>query len=149
MKHVFSGLVALGVTLSLIGQVKADYTFTTLDVPGSTYTEAFGINDAGQVVGAYKDIIGRFHGFLFDVDGTYTTFDPPGSGFTRATGINNSGQIVGYAAHGFLLDVDGTYTTFDPPGSTATDPRGINAYGQIVGQYVGDFVSHGFLATPQ
>ena len=27
------------------------YTVTPIDVPGSTFTNAFGINDAGQIVG--------------------------------------------------------------------------------------------------
>ena len=40
-----------------------DYTFTTLDVPGASFTYAFGINDAGQIVGYYIDN-GARHGFL-------------------------------------------------------------------------------------
>jgi probable HAF family extracellular repeat protein len=52
-------------------------SYTTLDVPGSTYTEAHGINASGQIVGNYSD--GHTtHGFLLD-NGTYTTLDVPGS----------------------------------------------------------------------
>ena len=30
-------------------------TFTTIDVPGASYTAASGINSAGQIVGVYTD----------------------------------------------------------------------------------------------
>jgi len=30
-------------------------TFTTLDVPGSLLTQAFGINDSGEIVGRFVD----------------------------------------------------------------------------------------------
>jgi hypothetical protein len=37
-----------------VGTAFADtiYSFTTIDVPGATQTEAFGINDSGQIVGS-------------------------------------------------------------------------------------------------
>jgi hypothetical protein len=65
MKHWFCGLIALGLCLGMAGQSKgqATYSFTTLDVPGSTYTQAHGINASGQIVGYYDDAGGR-HGFL-------------------------------------------------------------------------------------
>jgi probable HAF family extracellular repeat protein len=72
--------------------------FTTLSVPGSGATIAWGINDLGQVVGSYTDtVLGPgvpYHGFLFR-DGSYTTFDVPGSLSTQAFGINDLGQVVG------------------------------------------------------
>jgi probable HAF family extracellular repeat protein len=39
-------------------------TYTTLDVPGSTSTQAWGINDSGEIVGTYADAGGGQHGFL-------------------------------------------------------------------------------------
>ena len=38
-------------------------SFTTIDVPGSTSTGVFGINNSGQIVGRYVDSTG-VHGFL-------------------------------------------------------------------------------------
>ena len=78
---------------------------TLIDVPGATGTEAFGINNAGQIVGEFQDASG-FHGFL-DSGGSFTTIDVPGATTTAASGINNNGQIVGYfvdasGEHGFL-----------------------------------------------
>jgi probable HAF family extracellular repeat protein len=38
--------------------------YTTLDVPGASYTSAQGINASGQIVGYYWDAGGTSHGFL-------------------------------------------------------------------------------------
>jgi probable HAF family extracellular repeat protein len=81
--------------------------YTPLDVPGSISTDAYGINNSGQIVGEYRDAQYKAHGFLLS-DGIYIPLDFPGSTFTYAAGINDSGQIVGrYVAggtnaHGFL-----------------------------------------------
>jgi probable HAF family extracellular repeat protein len=69
-------------------------------------TEAFGINDSGQIVGLFLDGTGP-HGFLYTA-GIFTTIDnPSATSDTVAFGINNSGQIVGAfsdgtGTHGFL-----------------------------------------------
>jgi hypothetical protein len=64
MKLYLCSLVALGLLLGVTGQAIAQpsYSFTTLDVPGSSATYAQGTNDVGQIVGDY-DAGGR-HGFL-------------------------------------------------------------------------------------
>jgi hypothetical protein len=46
---------------SLAGNI---YTFTTFDVPGAAFTEANGINDAGQIVGSFTDPMNELHGIL-------------------------------------------------------------------------------------
>jgi hypothetical protein len=50
--------------------------FTQIDVPGSVFTIANGINPQGDIVGAYVDSSGRLHGFLLS-KGRFTTIDPP------------------------------------------------------------------------
>jgi uncharacterized membrane protein len=50
---------------------------TRFDAPGSLATAAFGINDQGQITGAYADATGSNHGFLLQ-RGRYTTTDAPG-----------------------------------------------------------------------
>jgi probable HAF family extracellular repeat protein len=157
MKRYLCSLIALGLVVGVTGRAMAQpsYTFSTLDVPGSSYafTSAFGINVSGQIVGEYADAVGA-HGFLYD-QGSFTTVAVPGSHGTHPRGINASGQIVGsyyddasgppYFPHGFLLD-QGGYTTLDVPGSTATSANGINASGQIVGYYYDAAARlHGFL----
>src|SRR4051795_5836147 len=71
----------------------ATFSFTQIDVPGASFTQAFGINDAGQIVGTFQDSTGP-HGFL-DTGGSFTQIDVPGASFTTANGINDAGQIVG------------------------------------------------------
>ena len=129
-------------------------TYTTLNDPlGTKGTQAYGINDAGQIVGDYIDSNGTEHGFLYS-GGTYTTIDRPrATNGTEALGINDAGQIAGYyvdsssAVHGFLYS-GGTYTTFDvSPGFSIL--AGINNAGQLVGSYPDrNSPEHGFLATP-
>src|SRR2546429_29484 len=81
------------------------YTYTSLDDPLATGgTQAFGINDFGQIVGSYVNASGT-HGFLLSGN-TWTTLDDPSGGFTVAAGINDMGQIVGSyvnasGTHGF------------------------------------------------
>ena len=66
---------------------------TRLDVPGSIWTQPFGINDRGQISGGYYDAEGNQHGFLFE-RGRYKTLDAPGRTDNIAWGINNRGQVV-------------------------------------------------------
>jgi len=74
------------------------YNYTTLDDPLviAGQTEAWGINDLGQIVGEYGDGTGKTHGFL-DSGGRFTTIDDPfTTTLTIAGGINHGGQVVGY-----------------------------------------------------
>jgi uncharacterized membrane protein len=100
------------------GGAALDSTFTTIDVPGASFTKAFGINEAcgnralGQIAGTFGDASGT-HGFIRQCDDTFTTIDAPGASITQAFGINFSGSIVGSfgdanGTHGFLRTSDGT-----------------------------------------
>ena len=127
---------------TLLAVTSPAFSFTQIDVPGATDTEAYGINDAGQIVGAFGNNTG-VHGFL-DTGGSYTTIVVPGAPLiTTAQNINNVGQIVGifgnnFVQHGFL-DTGGNFTQLDVPGLSGlqqyTIANGINDAGQIVGSY--------------
>jgi hypothetical protein len=117
---------------------------TTLSVPGAIVTLAYGINNAGQVVGSYYDGT-TDHGFLLS-GGTYTTINVPSADRTEVRGINNLGQIVGeyynvllagggYKYENVFLYGGGIFTTIDDPAGTDTVLSGINDQGQIVGLY--------------
>lgn len=115
-------------------------------------TQAYGINDVGQVVGYYYNGGPYNHAFLYDIGtNTYTTIDDPLGLGSNAFGINNAGHIVGtYAdgvtSHGFI-DIGGVYTTLDDPsGVHGTIATGINESDDIVGIYFdSNSISHGFL----
>lgn len=124
----------------------AAFVFTTIDFPGAACTQAFGINDTGQVVGLYNTL-NVFcggqpdHGFLLDM-GTFTTIDLPGATVTQPLGINNPGLITGFCegdgcgiGDSFLRDSGGNFTTFGFPSSCSTIAYSIDNSGQIVGSY--------------
>jgi probable HAF family extracellular repeat protein len=139
VKLVLFGVVVFGGVERTFADVI--YSFTRIDVPGSTSTQAYGINDSSQILGVVAG-----HGFLYS-DGTFTAIDYPGA-YTVPHGINDSGQVVGSfydgANHGFLYS-SGTYTTVDYPGAGLTSLNGINDSGQIVGQSIFNGAEHGFL----
>ena len=82
------------------------FTFTSIDVPGSTGTLATGINASGHIVGIYYDAAGNSHGFLlkrgqfFTVDvpgslvGVSGTVDPVGLGLQRAGNADQAARNV-------------------------------------------------------
>jgi hypothetical protein len=116
---------AISVWLMAPGAAQATtYTYSTIDFPGSTQTQAYGINDSDQIVGAYN----VNDGFLFS-NGVYSTFAPAGG---LATGINDSGQVVGISFAGTFLDTNGSVTILSVPGTVSSGIPGINNLGQVV-----------------
>ena len=140
-------LIALAFGPALFAQ---SYTFTSLEVPGATQTDATGINNRGTIVGFYFNSP-LLHGFALQ-KGTYTTVDAPGSSLeTRLSGINVHGDIVGrYTvtagpnSHGFILQ-GSVFTTIDFPGAQQTFASGINSRVEIVGFYLDNNSVDGFL----
>ncbi len=86
---------------------------TRLAYPGATMTQAFGVNDAREVVGVYQTGTGdnaKMHGFTWTSrHGFKTVDDPHGRGATTINGVNNAGDLVGFYTdaagntHGLLL----------------------------------------------
>jgi uncharacterized membrane protein len=89
------------------GFLLADGQYTTIDVPGASFTNVTGIDARGQMVGRYT-LNGVTHGYLLS-GGQITSFDFPGAIFTGATAISPIGDILGRfqdankVFHGFLL----------------------------------------------
>lgn len=74
--------------------------FLTLDYPGASATQAFGVNNHDEIVGAYTDGTGSaaaMHGFTWTPGGGFATVDDPnGVGTTTINGVNNEGDLVGF-----------------------------------------------------
>jgi hypothetical protein len=74
--------------------------FITLAVPGASMTQAFGVNDRDEVVGAYTVGSGNnamTHGFTWRPGyGFRTVDDPHGIGATTINGVNDHGDLVGF-----------------------------------------------------
>jgi probable HAF family extracellular repeat protein len=111
--------------------------FTELDYPGSYETQANAINNAGQIVGTYGDLMGAPFSFLYQ-NGVYTNLNDPKAVWINATAINNHGVAAGYYAdrqlntRGFLYQ-KGKFATVDHPNAGSTSLDGINDNGVIVG----------------
>jgi len=77
-----------------------DGQFITLAVPGASMTQAFGVNDRDEVVGAYTVGTGStaaMHGFTWRPGHGFTTVDDPqGIGTTTINGVNDAGDLVGF-----------------------------------------------------
>ncbi len=147
------------------GYLLSDGVFTSFDPPGSTFTNALGINDQGDIAGRFALSLkgppgrGGFTGFLRH-NGEFTALTFPGSRETDAFKINNRRSIYGGFVssageeHVFRLR-DGTYTEIALPISNpvSLDNGGQNARGDVVGVYcdgappclLGPTGAHGFL----
>ena len=143
--------------------------YRAIDFPGADYTDAWRINDNGQIVGRYKSGNGDFHVFLLTIaSGTFTSIDYPGAtqtamgDFTQMGGLNNNGDIASDfcnsssncevasfgSLHGFVLSA-GNFNSLDVPGAAGTVAFGLNDRGIIVGGYTdANLRVHGFLRSP-
>jgi len=143
----------LACVASLYGQ---NYKFTSLDYPGGDLTTGRGINDSGDIVGAYRVVPPR-HALLIK-SGQYIPIAPDsilGLDYSEATNINNRGHLTGQMAddnglfHGFLVR-DGQVTILDYPGASETFALGISdtdivaGYWDILDQDFNPVEIHGF-----
>jgi len=143
---------SLAVSIALNSPKLHAQTFTTIDVPGATETDANDINTKGTIVGFYTDSAGIMHGWA-QVNGSIKKLNYPKAADTLAYGINDSNEIVGWYIdtagiyHGFTFS-KGKYASIDPPGSEYTNAWGVNNSGEVVGTYIGsDGIYHGFTLT--
>lgn len=122
---------------------------------GGKDSEALGINNSGQVVGASSIFGFDGHAFLWtSTDGMQDILGPNGP-FSDAAAINDNGQVVGsYSVnnstiHGFLwTKVGGLQDLGSLGGSSFAD--GINSVGHVVGvSFLSDGSLHAFLWTAQ
>lgn len=117
----------------------AKLSYKNIDVPGEVETDVGGINDAGDIVGAFIDAAGMVHGYLQNKNGLQE-IAAPNAISTAPAAINNRGDMTGTftgndnVRHGFVF-VNGVFTTLDFPGAISTFPFGINDHGVIVGTY--------------
>ena len=148
------GMTSNGTAFTLAGG-----TLTTLpQVNGNTVSEtAFGINDAGLIVGQYTDgATGATPGFLF-AGGAFAILNPVvNAAVTNAQSVNNNGLVTGFYSvdgvhqHGFFYNSASGQFTLPPdpniPNLVLTQFLGINDDGLAVGYYqLPDGSQHGFL----
>jgi len=122
--------------------------------PQSVLTQVRGINDAGTIVGAFRDGSGRTFGMVGRPD-RLSQYLYPGSVKTELTDINDSGLFVGMATmpSGKSVAFVGTRAyarPIDIPEATQVSANAINNRGQVAGGYL-DRTGHwhGFILTGQ
>ena len=133
----------------IIGFTLIDGLFSTYDVPGSLKTVFYGLNNAGQAVGFYRDSDEIDHGVIVQ-DGELTQFDFPGAAQTEIYGISETGIFAGNiidaagVIHGFMGDMQ-----IDVPEAIRTYADHVNAAGILVGSYTdADGINHGYMRLP-
>jgi probable HAF family extracellular repeat protein len=152
-------IAAVAVLLSLTGSSAwgdVQYTVTDLGTLGGTHSEAWGINNSGQIVGrAWTSGNSACHAFLYS-GGSMQDLGTFGGSDSLAAAVNDSGQVVGRANtsggiyHAFFHSGSGPLnpTTDDLGtfGGTYSEAWGINNNGQVVGEAdFSDGVYHAFV----
>lgn len=106
---------------------------------GGSQSNAFGMNNSGQVVGLAYASNGVAHAFLYSNGHMQDIGQAWGPAASFARAINDAGQIVGYGyflgiqpRHAFLYS-NGKMTDLQTLGGVSSAAWGINSKGQIVG----------------
>jgi len=108
--------------------------------PAYDYSGAYGVNDAGQVVGWSANATEDLHAFLWE-NGTMTDI-----GTFGAYAINNVAEVVGLGPAHAVLWFNGTVTDLGTLGGGYSEADAINHGGQIFGgSWNGSGMAHAFL----
>lgn len=119
------------------------YDFSVIQVPYSngTGTDAYGINNSGEMVGGYGTTSSGLGFGWADSGGNFSQIIVPGTNYTLASGVNSSGTIagssyIGGAPWNGFVDSNGVYTKIDSTqtGAVSTLVNGINNAGALVGE---------------
>ncbi|UCG50115.1 MAG: right-handed parallel beta-helix repeat-containing protein, partial [Phycisphaerales bacterium] len=138
--RIVNGMVDIG-AYEFVGPVSLPrYEIIDLGTLGGGYSEAHGINEAGQIVGVSRTSAGHKHAFIWDAANGMSDLGTLGGSESVAYGLNGLGQVVGSSGtsagrlHAFLWE-SGMMTDLGTlGGGLASEARAINDAGQVVGE---------------
>src|SRR5262249_47979368 len=118
-----------------VASVASSYTITPLPALGGNQSQAYGINDVGQVAGWATDGLGSQSQVIWRSNGgLYTPNNGVGSQDTYASGINNTGLVV---TGGHTYTQPGGVTTqlisIQQGDGSVDGAFGVNSAGVVVG----------------
>ena len=124
------------------GYVKTGAKYKSIDVTGGTSTEAWGINNSGQIAVFATSSAGGYESFIYNGKTFKKVSDPnAGASGTIARSVNGKGDVAGAYFNassqevGFLLHGGKYYDVKDPKANNNTRPDGVNDSLEIVGRY--------------
>lgn len=125
---------------SLLHGTSIQYQVTDLGTLGGSLSQAYGVNNAGQVTGySYTTNDEAQRAFLYS-NGVMSDLGTLGGTYSQGYGINLAGQVTGYSAvagdsalHAFIYQ-NGTMTDLGTLGGTSSKGYALNAVGQSTGQ---------------
>lgn len=144
--------VALAAVLGSASLGMGQYSITEIGTFGGAASNAYGVNNLGQVVGRAQNSAGTYQAFLW-AGGTLTNLGHLGGQRSEANAINDSGVIAGYSndaanlPKGFVYN--GTLSPLGTLGGERSYGYAINASGQTAGPSQianGDYLS--FVSGP-
>jgi probable HAF family extracellular repeat protein len=106
---------------------------------GGSVSEAWRINDIGQIIGDSGTTYGYINGFLINPGEAMQDLGPLIGNRSEAWGINNNGQIIGQAftatglQHAFLINPGEAMQDLGTLGGGRSEAWGINNNGRVVG----------------
>ncbi len=130
------------------GSLWNNTTAIDLGTLGTTWSEAYGVNSSGQIVGEFRKV-SNSRGFIWE-SGVMTELGTLSNSTTRAWDINDSGLIVGesrvLSATAFSAQDSSpaTLTNLGTLGGSSI-ARGVNNLNQIVGYSQVSGVNHAFI----
>lgn len=145
--YITSNSAEYGFLLSPSGE------FFQIDIQGSSVVFASGVNDAGQVVGAYSSS-NAFYGFIWTSAGELITFQPVAGSNVAWAQINAAGDVAGlystsFAAldRGYYRNAAGKVSTFvGSPNEISVDVVKMNDLSTLVGEFLEyPNTTHGFI----
>ena len=157
-RHTSQKILALMLAAVFAGQLakaQTRYTITDLGVlPAGNYSEAFGINNRGQVTGSSDLAPGQNRAFLY-WHGRLQSIGTLGGDLSYGAGINEHGQLVGPSnvtaggsLHAFLYTA-GHLQDLGTSDGDASFATGINNRGAVAGVIQDGLNRHGFIYDGQ